>query len=99
MYADEGWPYLNPKCTYVVGHPDTLAVIKPGHKRRTFRRDLEALNRIPLREQLRFVKDALLPPEYIYICDMDGMWLVIEVQWLKKQKKEFTKKESETWDS
>ena len=84
MLPTDDWPYTNDKVTYVIGHPDTLKLLDKPRQRKVFRADLIALNRFEIRKQIRFVRDPYLPEDYVYVCDLLGLQLIIEVAWNKE---------------
>ena len=84
MLPAKDWPYTNDKITYVIGHPDTLKLLDKPRQRKIFRSDLISLNRFTIRKQIRFVRDPYLPEEFVYVCDLLGLHLIIEVEWKKQ---------------
>ena len=86
MLPAKDWPYTNDKITYVIGHPYTLKLLDKPRKRKIFRKNLIALKRFTIRKQIRFVRDPYSPEEFLYVCDLHGLQLIIEVDWAKSKK-------------
>lgn len=75
------WPFDEVGVTYVVGSVSSMKELFPNRKVKTkFIKELKGMGDVPVKRRVKFVPDAYVSDEFLYVVDSEGLQLVVQLE-------------------